>query len=365
MIECVFTIDYEIYGNGCGSLHDLVFEPARQLTAIFDQHQAKFVNFVEAIEFSQIERHCSDSVAANIRRQIRELHEQGHEIALHLHPQWANAQYHAGQWELDYAEYNLCVLPPDRIARIVDDALAWLRGVVGDPAFTPLSFRAGNWLFQPTRDAAAVLAARGIKIDSSVFKGGLQRQHRLDYRPACKNGWYWTFADDVNVPSPNGGLLELPIHSQMVPFWRMLTGKRMALQQKSASTGTRCSTNSPKRPPGSSRLRDHLRLRYPLKFDFCRMTLVEMTRMTETVLRADESSPNVLKPMVAIGHTKDLVDFGAIDAFLGWLRQRSIPVSTLAAVYDRCLPFSKLAQVSNQAGISAAEFPLHASTSGR
>ena len=28
MIECIFTIDYEIYGNGEGSLQQLVYEPA-------------------------------------------------------------------------------------------------------------------------------------------------------------------------------------------------------------------------------------------------------------------------------------------------------------------------------------------------
>ena len=31
MIECIFTIDYEIYGNGEGSLKELVFEPASVL----------------------------------------------------------------------------------------------------------------------------------------------------------------------------------------------------------------------------------------------------------------------------------------------------------------------------------------------
>lgn len=36
MLECIFTIDYEIYGNGEGSLKELVYEPAKHLKAIFD-----------------------------------------------------------------------------------------------------------------------------------------------------------------------------------------------------------------------------------------------------------------------------------------------------------------------------------------
>lgn len=337
MVECVFTIDYEIYGNGQGDLRALVFEPARRLQEVFDRAGAKFVNFVEVAEFSQIERAGTDSASAEVRQQIRELHEQGHETALHLHPQWANARFRDGQWELDYAEYNLCVLPPERIARIVDDAIAWLRDVLGEPGFAPVSFRAGNWLFQPTGAAAAVLAGHGVRIDSSVFKGGLQRQHRLDYRPARRNGWFWNFSDDVNQPSPGGAMIEMPIYTEMVPFWRMLTGKRVGLQRKTQTAISRTPTATAKSPKGMERYLDYMRFRYPLKFDFCRMTLAEMTAMTEKVIAEDRKSPGEFKPMVAIGHTKDLVDFDTVEAFLRWLRQRKIAVLTLSEAGRLCL----------------------------
>ena len=67
------------------------------------------------------------------------------------------------------------------LPEIVEGSISFLRQVVGRPDFAPCSFRAGNWLFQPTPTAASVLAENGIKIDSSVFKGGLQHTHRLDY----------------------------------------------------------------------------------------------------------------------------------------------------------------------------------------
>jgi hypothetical protein len=35
MIECIFTIDYEIYGNGEGSLVELLHEPAEKLRTLF------------------------------------------------------------------------------------------------------------------------------------------------------------------------------------------------------------------------------------------------------------------------------------------------------------------------------------------
>lgn len=332
MIECVFTIDYEIYGNGTGSLEDLVYAPTRRLLEVFDRHGAKMVNFVEVAEFAQIERHSADPASGKVRRQIREMYQNGHEIALHLHPQWANARRRGDSWELDYSEYNLCTLDPKRIHQIVTAARDWLQDVVESVDFRPVSFRAGNWLFQPTRNAANVLAEHGIRIDSSVFKGGLQHHHRLDYRPAGKLGWWWRFDDDVVKPAADGRFLELPIYSEMVPFWRMLTGKRVALQRKMAGPGP----SVPGRPGRLTRLRDFLRPRYPLKFDFCRMTFGEMTSMVERVLARDADDPGTVKPMVAIGHSKDLVDFDAIDAFLGWLTRRGIAISTLDSVAGNC-----------------------------
>ncbi len=229
MIDCIFTLDYEIYGNGTGSLNDVVLEPGEKLREIFEKWDARFVNFVEVAELEQIERHNSDAAIGRVKRQVRELHEKGFEIALHLHPQWCNARYQSGQWMLDLAEYNLCELSAGRIGEIVDRSIDYLRTITGQGDFTPLSFRAGNWLFQPTQRAACVLSQRGIKVDSSVFKGGVQRNNALDYRPALQNGYYWAFDADVNQPQPSGAWVEVPIYTEMVPVWRMVTSKRVGL----------------------------------------------------------------------------------------------------------------------------------------
>ena len=48
MIECIFTIDYEIYGNGQGLLRDQVYEPARKLKEVFDHVRGGDRGFVIA-----------------------------------------------------------------------------------------------------------------------------------------------------------------------------------------------------------------------------------------------------------------------------------------------------------------------------
>jgi hypothetical protein len=329
MIECIFTIDYEIYGNGDGSLFDLVYQPTENLRRVFEKHRARFVPFVEAAELEIIELNGTDSASPAVREQIRALAATGCTPALHLHPQWYNAVYSNGRWELDYSEYNLCTLSAARIGQIVDRALSYFQDVLSDGTFVPLSFRAGNWLFQPTRTAAQILASRGVKIDSSVFKGGVRHEHDLDYRRALSNGYFWRFGDRADVPDAAGPMVEFPIYARMIPFWQMMSGKRIGMERRSAAAASTALKKY-------YRLRDLLRFYHPLKFDFCRMTLDELIRMVDAVVEEDRADSGAFRPLVAIGHTKELSDLPTIDAFLSYLDARRIPVSTFEDIYQRC-----------------------------
>lgn len=330
MIECIFTIDYEIYGNGEGSLRELVYEPAEKLAAIFRKWNARFVTFVEVAELEMIEAKGTDSAIDLVKHQIQDIYREGFEMGLHIHPWWYRARYEDGRWLPDHSEYNLCTQPKQRIIQVVERSIHYLREIVGVSDFTPLSFRAGHLLFQPTQIVANVLAERGIKVDSSVYKGGLWHQHRLNYCGATKNGFYWRFTDCTNVPDPQGILLELPIYTQMVPTWKIFSSKRIGLQQKASSaakTGMKILT----------RFRDFLRFRYPLKFDFCSMTTGELIRMVDRVIQEDQENPASYRPIVAIGHTKDLIDFDTVESFLDYLREKGIAISTFESVYQRCI----------------------------
>jgi hypothetical protein len=270
MIHCIFTIDYEIYGDGTGSLRELVYDPAERLIRLFREWDAHFVTFVEVAELEMIEAKGTDPDIGLVKHQIRYLYDNGFELGLHLHPQWYKGCYVNRKWHLNDREYNLCTLSQDRIEEIVERSLNYFKKVLGKDDFTPLCFRAGNWLFQPTDIAANVLVKHGVKIDSSVFKGGLQHTYGLDYRSASKNGYYWRFQKDVNEPDPNGQMIELPTYCTMVPTWRMVTAKRVSIVGKSSSF----------HPRGLRRLKryfDFLRPWYPLKLDFCRMTFDELT----------------------------------------------------------------------------------------
>jgi hypothetical protein len=328
MIEIIFTVDYEIYGNGVGSLTKLVYEPTERLRTIFNKWNARFVVFAEVAEMEIIEANGADPAIELLKKQLKDLLRRGHEIGLHIHPWWYNARHEKQHWTLDQTEYNLCSQPVERINQIVDRAIAFMRRFLGVPDFSPISFRAGHLLFQPTQPLGEVLARRGIRLDSSVYKGGLWRQHMLDYRRAPKSSYYWKFRQDVAVPNPQGELLEVPIYTQQAPIWKLFTSKRLGLQQSVASS-------KQVRKRISTRLLDFMRFHYPLKFDLGQMTKEEIIHMLNGIVREGQRNPSTYCPIVAIMHTKDPIDFEAIDSVLDSLDKNRIKVSTFAEVVDK------------------------------
>ena len=332
MIEFIFTLDYEIYGNGSGTLRDLVLDPTQQLAELLKEFDAPSVIFAEAVEFEKIEQAQSDPDIADVRAQMRQLRADGHEIALHLHPWFANGRYENGRWNLDWNERSFGALSSDRAETIVSDGIRYLRDALNDPGYSPVAFRAGMWAIQPAAVGAKVLARHGIRVDSSVFKGGRTSGIGLDYRPALRNGAMWRFSDDVTTPDPNGVLWEIPIYSQMVPFWQMLGSKRLKLQKKAQNV--KHGAPLPRRWP------DYLRLRYPRKLDFCRMTTEEILTTMSQILKEDKVNPEERRIIVAIGHSKDFVDSEPTRVLLRSLRDHSITITTFAHVFTEVLELS-------------------------
>jgi hypothetical protein len=115
---------------------------------------------------------------------------------------------------------------------------------------------------------------------------------------------------------------EIPIHTEMVPFWQMLGRKRLQLQRKTRTAS--------KGSPLPRSLRDFVRLRYPRKLDFCRMTFDEMHSAMAEVLRQRQGREHDNDVIVAIGHSKDFVDADAVRRFLAFLQEHSISVTTFS-----------------------------------
>jgi hypothetical protein len=85
----------------------------------------------------------------------------------------------------------------------------------------------------------------------------------------------------------------------------------------------------------SRRLSDLLRFRHPVKFDFCRLTIKDLIQMLSREIKKDKKDPRSYRPIVAIGHTKDLTDFKTVEYLLSYLRSEGVKVSSFRDAYGR------------------------------
>src|SRR5687768_9290717 len=99
----VLTVDYEVYGNGCGDVRQHVIDPTNRMARLCEEHHLPLSVFFEVEEYLGFIRHrgvlkrdLGYDPAELIRNQIIDLMRRGHDVQLHLHPQWHNAVYKDG-----------------------------------------------------------------------------------------------------------------------------------------------------------------------------------------------------------------------------------------------------------------------------
>jgi hypothetical protein len=89
------------------------------------------------------------------------------------------------------------------------------------------------------------------------------------------------------------------------------------------------------------------------------MSANETAEVMAAVLEADRREDGFYRPIVAIGHTKDLDDLGTADTLLAFLSQNDISVSTFTEIYPK-LVSGKTQQISSGAAARTGTSEPHA-----
>ncbi|MDT4954042.1 MAG: hypothetical protein QOJ02_2180 [Acidobacteriota bacterium] len=188
-IYLVFVDDWELSGNGSGDARELQFRPMRELVKIFNAHgvhgsfnaevmqQLTFRKFQD--EFPGLKA-LADEWDATVQETFR----QGHDIQLHIHPQWKDAEYVDGEWRLT-ADWSILNYEAEEAYRMVAAGKEYLENLLRpiDPNYRSVSFRSGSWCIAPSPHMLDLLARLGIVFDMSIV-GGVRYETRninLDY----------------------------------------------------------------------------------------------------------------------------------------------------------------------------------------
>ena len=209
----ILSVDYEVFGDGSGMLCSCVTRPAERILSVAERHGAAVTFFVEALALLEMERAGVPGVK-EVEIQLRRALRDGHDVQLHIHPQWDGAVRGAdGAWQVRMDRWRLADLDAAHIARLMVDGKGWLERSMRQevPDYRCRFFRAGAWCIQPSASVLKVARSLGLEADSTVAPGlsNPARGDGYDFRDVPQRGW-WRVSDSVRCESREG-LLEAPI----------------------------------------------------------------------------------------------------------------------------------------------------------
>jgi len=318
-LQLIFTLDYEVHGNGEGCPNDLMVEPTRRMLDQFDRHGARLTILADVAEILKFKEYAETTGRDEfhyraIADQLRDAIRRGHDVQLHLHSSWFNARFENGRWVQDWSEYDFARLPLDRMEAYVRAGRDYLEGLLRsvDPAYRCTGFRAANWSMHPSRTAMDVLRNNGFVIESSVFKGGSRSGLvEFDYSGAPHALLPWRAShDDVCREDPSSEIWELPIYAEQRWVGAFLSPNRLYrawMQRLHPLPRDAAEAREPLRHPRSApmrRSRSAWWYKQSWKADFNQCTGRQLIGALDRASRLVDGTAPGLAPFVLIGHSK-------------------------------------------------------------
>lgn len=335
-----FTLDYEIHGNGDGGPFQLLVEPTYRLMDLLEQYGQRLTIMADVAEILCFRRYRDntgkdDFYVAEIEQQLCDAIRRGHDVQLHIHSSYFNAQWNGARFDQCIEEYNMAALPYERVREMVGQCVDYLEKLLKPikSDYKVWLYRAANWSMMPTPVLYKVLTEFGVTHDTSVYKGGCQGGNVCyDYRQAYDNLLsYRASSQDINRYDPHGQIIEMPIYTEMRPFWdfispirifRMVRAKFHKHKHNSQQVHNTTTTIADKNDNRHLSLRSFF-VKSPLKMDFNQVNARGLKRMMKNIMCRAKLEHLSHVDIVLIGHSKTFVPYNekTLRPFLQWLKQ--------------------------------------------
>jgi hypothetical protein len=320
----------------------------RKLVKIFNEHGIRGSFNAEVMQQltyrSEQERFPElKAIADEWEEVVTESFRQGHDIQLHLHPQWMDARYEGnGNWKLS-GDWSILNYPPQQIRAMLVAGKQYLETLLRriDQRYSCVSFRSGSWCAAPSDSLMPILSELGFVFDMSIVAGirNDTPQVRLDYT-RCEEPfvpYYPEMTDARRVSRSVEPIVCIPTNSfsgARVALLRRDFGKAYsALQRKvrslrngngaapSASSRGRSGDEwTNKGESGATGLVRKVVKRYMFGqvhiADVSRLNYAMMRQMMAHIRRQAARSGLSEVPVILENHTKDIHDFSDIARFV-------------------------------------------------
>ncbi|HMF56146.1 MAG TPA: hypothetical protein VK619_07355 [Pyrinomonadaceae bacterium] len=344
--------DWELRGNGSGDARSIQFEPMRELVRIYNAYgiRASFnAEMMQQLVFREFEdRHAElKELADEWEAVLLETFSQGHDVQLHIHPQWKRAEYDEGAWHLagDWSILNYAEREAYEMMRAGKEYLENLLRKV-DANYRCVSFRSGSWCIAPSPHMLNLLVKLGIIFDMSII-GGVSydtKNIRLDYTN-CEEDflpYYPVMTDARKVSDKPEKIICVPTNhfygSRRQTFRRHVgeaigkvrerVGKRDPAQQRKQTVEAyghewaQTAHASIVRRVYEKAVVPYFKGKHLIS-DLAQLDYALMQEMLASIRRRAHQSGLGDVPVVLENHTKDIQDFSHIERFARDLAQSS------------------------------------------
>lgn len=230
------TLDYELWGNGKGDIFKNVIEPTDILLGIAERFGAKMTIFFEVVEYWRLRDEWlkgntmgyQDNPVAAMENQLRTAVCKGHDVQLHIHPQWMDAKWEDGHWKVNQAEWRLATYDregDDSLVNLLKRGKQTLEAIIKPVKlnYECVALRAGGYNAQPSEGIVRAMRESGLHIDSSIYPGGYENGALsvYDYRNVPCNLGMWYVGEVLDTPGTAlKDIIEIPIASKSIAGWR-------------------------------------------------------------------------------------------------------------------------------------------------
>ena len=265
-----------------------------------------------------------------VEQQLCDAIRRGHDVQLHVHSSYFKAAWNGEHFDQCIEEYNMAALSYERITEMVSQSVKYLENLLQpiQSDYKVWLFRAANWSMMPTPTLYQVLVEHGITHDTSVYKGGCQGGNVCyDYRHAYDNLLtYRASSEDINLHDTAGDLWEMPIYTEMRPFWDFISPIRIFRMVRAKFHKHKHQSQ----PQSATDKNDNRKLslrsffvKSPLKMDFNQVNGKGLIRMMKNIMRRAKREQIENLDIVLIGHSKTFVPYNekTLRPFLQWLEQ--------------------------------------------
>lgn len=357
MLHLMLHDDWEVHGDGSGDAERLMFDPVRRILDLCDQYGAKYTIFAEVgqqfgYQDSPEPRHQRH--AETWETIVKDAVGRGHDVQLHLHPQWIGATWNGEQWQLDFSKWATSGLSQEEATEWLERGKTYLESLLQpvDPTYRTVAFRAGGWMMQPSTAALAAMRTVGLEADVTVIKGLVMENAALgsvDFRhaPSALVPWYAALHDVATAADPEEtGILCLPTYGETLHIPPILYQIRQhpgafryrrGLDKHLAALNysPRYNETAPESDP--TYVRHHRRLRRlfaprTLIADFGMTHHATLTNMVDRAAANARATGCTQLPLILMSHAKGFYGFDNFERLLQYLaRHDAIRFATTRA----------------------------------